>query len=265
MNKKMLVGSHALKKWFPEDKYLKNRGKDWDYWTNYTDDNKVPGQECHDVSKYSGLSTMLDRGRKYSLYPELHIPTVNELYTLKVSHSFWRIHWIKSINDIRFLQEQDAKLDRELFELLYADWVTIHGKKRASLNQTKEQFFTDNVDREYDHDQIHDILRYHDKPLYMSILKDGATVLTDKGKFDRLDELDKLRLVREEAYVTSAERFLIPSNFTEDPLIAYRKSLQLLITSMSKGHFPLHIVLNIKDLWNLDYDYASKIKKGLNI
>ena len=260
--KRILVGSRALQYWYPGDPYLAKRGKDLDYWEDGPT-TKIPGEDSHDVSQHPGLMKFLNKCNEELSCTRDYLPTPEMLYTLKVSHAFWNISWPKTMSDIRFLQDKGIQLDEELFQALYQDWIIIHGKKRAYLKKTKEEFFSDNVKRVYDHDDLHNVTKYYDEPVYKKILKDGEEVLTDKRKFFELSEEFRLSCVKEEAYVTAAERFLIPSGFSENPLIAYRKSCQLLATSMSKGYFPKFLIVNWNVLHIPDVDYSSKVKKGI--
>src|SRR5574343_574842 len=41
------------------------------------------------------------------------------LFTLKVSHCAWNIHWDKTMNDIIFMKNKGCQLDKELYKLLF--------------------------------------------------------------------------------------------------------------------------------------------------
>lgn len=188
------------------------------------------------------------------------VATADELYTIKVSHSFWPNRWPKHIQDIAWMQEHGAKLIPELYDLLYLIWVEHYGRKRARLPKgaTADTFFTGSVERKYDHDSIHASVAYYNEPLYKAILADGEQVAVDRAKFESLSHLDKLRLAREEMYATALERILIPDEYTSSSLRAYRWSLQQTVTSFSKGWFPLFIVENARYLLRPEIDYVQR-------
>lgn len=192
------------------------------------------------------------------------IATGDELYTIKVSHAFWNLHgtWSKHMHDIRFFQSKGAQFLPDLFQILYPIWEELHGKKKANLNATPEEFFNNKVLRVYEHDSIHMSIAYYTRPLFERILRDDHDVAVDRGKFDALDYLDKLRLVREEVYATALERQLIPSNYKSSPRGAYSWALMKLITSFSKGWFPLFIVRNYHELHKPDIDYLQLHKNN---
>lgn len=242
---KVLVGSKATKHWFPE---FRNPND-----TDYLVDEDIKGEprvlEYHNVNRGAGLQELfkkcIDAGHKegddYITPPEL-------LYTLKLSHCYWPIHWPKTMADILFFQKKGVKYDNELLSLLYKDWVEIHGKKRAFLNKSNEDFFKDKVNRTYIHDDIHRAVAYYDEPMFERIKKNKDLAYCNESLFNTLSQEDKYKLCREEIYVTALERFIIPKDFCINTLAAYRGACQLLLTSMTKGWFPRFIALNWQEL-----------------
>lgn len=241
-----LIGSRAAKHWFPDFR----EPQDIDYLISPDEPRRG---DCHIAE--DGLEAFL----RYGIAPP------EMLYTLKVSHSFWDRHWHKTMYDIKFFQDKGVRFDEALFKELYKFWVKRHGKKRAYLNVDNEKFFTSSVPREFVHDSIHKAVMYYDEPMYMKVKKDQSKALISMKMFEALSHEDKCRLAREEIYVTSLERFLIPSKFEMDRLTAYRKTCKLLITNMSRGTFPLFIVLNWKELGIPDdHDWIELFKQGVD-
>ena len=134
-----------------------------------------------------------------------------------------------------------------------------------SLNKSKDKFFTDKVSRKYDHDYLHKIVAYYDEPMYKKCLKDGQEVLLDENKFNVLTYEDKLKLCREEIYVISLERILIPNSFQVCEHIAYRTALRKVVTKMTKGWFPTFIVDNYHLLYKMDVNYMKKFREKVNV
>lgn len=241
---KILVGSRALKWWFPDSRQPHD--------TDYFSDTPIEGAETFWHPRL-GDYRWLDKS----------VATPIELYTIKVSHSFWYLHgtWQKHMRDIKFLQNKKHNyLVPELYNILYPIWEERYGKKKVNLNASPEDFFNKNVVRIFDHDSIHRSIAYHDRPLYESILQDGHGVMVDRAKFDTLSYEDKLRLVREEVYATALERQVIPSDYVMSPKAAYAWALRKTITDFSKGWFPLFIVENYSVLASPDIDYVKRHK-----
>jgi hypothetical protein len=247
---KTLIGSRAAIEHFPD---FYRECKDWDYITD-KDEESTREIEYHNTQNKEGLN--------YFLNNSSDIATPEFLYTLKVSHCFWNIKWQKTMQDILFFQDKKVVFNEELFNLLYVDWVNIHGKKRAYLKKSNEDFFKDNVNRVYVHDSIHVAMAYNTVPMYSILKKDPNSALLSEDLFNSLPVEKKFQLCREEAYVTALERILIPKKFLYSSMGAYRYAMCKLLTSMSQGFFPKFIALNWKELNKPDIDYISKFKEN---
>jgi len=236
----MLIGSRAMKHWFPDFREPKD--------TDYFHDEPIEGAEVfwHPSFPKEWCGTLTDAS------PDL-------LYTIKVSHAFWDLHgtWNKHMHDVLFLQSQGVRFRREDYDILYPVWKEKHGTKRVNLNKTKEDFFGDAVVRKYDHDSLHDSVAYDDTPMYTRILKDGSDVLVDNSKFWAMSHEDKIRTIREEVYATALERWVIPSDYTVSPRAAYAKAMKKSITSLFKNEWALFIVLNYSELYKPDMNYVQ--------
>ena len=170
--------------------------------------------------------------------------TPDELYTIKASHSFWDVHWEKTMADIRFFQSKGCKIRPELFDALYSEWEVRHGKKNAHLTVTNERFFSDHVDRVVDHDWLHEQVMYYDAPMFKKLKTDKGKAMISRRMFEALSHEDQVRTCREEIKVVSVERHGIPSGFTLHPRTAYTRAAKDLIVYMTKGWFPRFIVEN---------------------
>lgn len=247
--KKLLIGSKALKHHFPD---FPREPKD----TDYICEEKIIGTD----SKISPSSKLiLDK------YSELEICPADVLYTLKVSHAFWNIHWEKTMSDIRFLQSKGfRKVNEDLFKELYRDCEDRYGKKNAYLKKSNEDFFKDSIKRKYIHDDLHKAMSFYDIPLYEKLKTDLSKAMVSYELFLNLSYEDKIRLCQEEIYVTALERFLIPNDFRLSPFSAYLRACKLLIISMTKGWFPKFMVENWIDISkNNKYDFIKKFKISL--
>lgn len=195
------------------------------------------------------------------------VASIDEVYTLKVSHSPWVIpgnSWIKHIRHIRLLRDRGAVLIPELHDAAYARWEATKGAKTVHLNRDTEEFFSSGVRRVYDHDSVHRQLALSEYPAYFDILADGHDVMVDKAKFDALPYERKVEAVCEEVMVLSVERDLIPSG---DPtpgevVASYTAQLHMLITRYSKGWFPRFAIENYFECHRPPMDYWSRMRSG---
>lgn len=247
---KVLVGSKALAEYIPINRKI----HDIDYFTNEQVPRMIDGVRV-ETFFHPALARWFSGRRS--------IASLNELYTIKVSHQFWELKngsWDKHMFDIGKMKCAGATLIPEFFDILYPIWEETHGKKRVNLEQEPEEFFNGRVKRKYEHDSLHASVAYYDEPLFNRILRDGHRVAVDKEKFFSLSHEDKLKLVREEVYVLALERYLIPFDYKESALRAYAVSLKKTITQYSKGFFALWVVEHYDELRRPDLDYVQKHK-----
>lgn len=229
----MLIGSKALKHWFPD---LPRQPADEDHMLAGGSVKGIDGHAC------PAFDLILAKYRGAEIAP----PVL--LYTLKLSHSFWPVHWEKTLFDIAFMQRHGAnQVDEEAYSWLYAQWETVHGPKRGVLAKDNDSFFADGVERLYDHDDLHRIVAYYDEPLFERLKDDQTSAACSFNRFMALSPLDRIRCVHEEVYVIALERFLIPGRI-HGPKTAYRAALKLLVTSLWRGRWARFIVENWLDI-----------------
>jgi hypothetical protein len=229
---------------------------------HFPDFRTIKDKDAVSKTPIKGWETHYSPGFDYLLNQQKLIASPDELYTIKVSHAAWNIHWEKTMHDIEFFQLKGCKVIEEFYQALYKDWEIIHGAKKAHLNVYNDDFFTCSVNRKYDHDWLHEQMMYYDTPMYFKIKTNKEKAFVEKKLFDNLSFEDKIRNVREEAFVVALERFMIPSEFMMNPSVAYRKALKALITHMTKGWWPRFIIENwyqIKPLEDCD-KYINFIK-----
>lgn len=246
---RVLIGSSAVEERHPG--LLGRAPKDLDYLAL----EPVPGADFIDGEG------ILDT---YSFSEE--VASLDEVYTLKVSHSPWVFaglkNWHKHLTDIRRLSDTGAELVPELHRVAYKTWEVRKGKKLVNLNKTREEFFTSAVVRFYDHDSVHAAVSLGHGPAFLKILADGSEVKTDERKFATLPTVLKEHLVFEETFVLALERELVPNwkKSGEEPLKgdlfeAYARQLRLLATQYSKGWFSQFIIENYTKLNQPPLDY----------
>lgn len=244
-----LTGSRAMRHWF--DDARDPAGSDWDYHASH-EFYRLPATHPYDV--------FIDE--RLAAWPWSAIATPDELYTLKISHSFWEIHgersWDKHAMDVVFLERKGAQFIRELYDIILPIWKDRYRRNPTNLNQTSKNFFDDAVQRKYVHDTLHESVAYQDRPLYESILQDGSEVAVDNAKFWAMDFDTQIQLVREEIYVTALERILIPRDYVYSPTAAYHWALRRVVTSLFKGDWALFVMQHLDLLMKPDCDYVQR-------
>ena len=161
------------------------------------------------------------------------------LYMLKMSHRYLRNspHFYKTMQDIWAFRaagfDTIAPGLKDIYDLRREE--TYWYKHPALKNQTKDQFFTDDVPYTYDHDTVHLAVAVGDQPAYTKYLKDGSPVDCDRSKWDALREDERLAGVYEEACVLALERAVVPHDVPADP--AFNIALMKVASSITSGWF----------------------------
>ncbi len=190
------------------------------------------------------------------------LATLDEMYTIKVSHSHWELRngsWDKHMYDVVELKRAGARLLPDMYNTLYPVWEDLHGKKILDLTKEAEDFFADAVTRVYVHDTLHESVSYGERPMYEALLRDGKSVQLDMTKLKALPFADQVKLFREEIYVTALERLVIPSGYRHSPMRAYTWALRRTITGLTKGWSSLFLIENYETFARRpDIDYVAK-------
>ncbi len=239
---RILVGSRAARYWWLD--WRETKDEDWLLATPVPPDDKT---DSHYEPEFAEHQLLLLGPHVCITSQDSFVATPDFLYTLKVSHSFWDIKWQKTITDIVFMKRRGCRLVPELYDVFYKVWTRVHGAKKANLNVSNESFFTENVKRVIPHDELHEIFKHDALPKYKQLKHDQSKALIARDLFDAQPYEEKLRTVREEMWVLASERFLLPG-VTRSPAHACHLALKLLITSASRGWFPLFIVDNLESV-----------------
>ncbi|MNK14412.1 hypothetical protein D3C87_325350 [compost metagenome] len=195
--------------------------------------------------------------------------TLDDLYTIKISHLPWPVFWWKHVNDALFLKSKGAEINQPLYELLKQHWKVEHGTKtQLSLYRNKSEFFDDAVPKEFDHDLLHELVSFPERPVYTTVLKDGEEVATDREKWLALPFYDKIRMLREEMNVIMCERWLLHDHIRAKITLpqAWRMSVEKTTTALTKGIYSEFICENLEHFVLADRketEYLFKTLKGI--
>ena len=198
------------------------------------------------------------------LYNDTGVITLDLILTIKMSHLSWDVKWIKTKRHVNNLLLMGNKPDLKIYYILKDFWKTIHGNKdHLSLKNSKDEFFNDFVTYVVDHDHLHELVSYPNKPIYNKCLMANEEVLIDYNKFLRLSFDEQVRMFREEITVIAIERWLInPSNKGKYTWVeAYNLALQKTIVSLTKNWATDFIIHNLHEFSKMDYSY---FKHALN-
>jgi hypothetical protein len=266
--KNLLIGSRALEYWSTDFKCKPNA--DWDIISLHEIKDDTKRIEHHafnalgssDLQRYASEHTIKIAGQV------VHIVNPIGLAIIKRSH-LWRdlsfqkhiTHYHKHLAKYRaYFKEVDELILENRTKLTMAAYPQGH----PSLKKSVKDFFDDYVEKKYNHDYLHELVAYHDKPLYTQLQRDSSSAWCDKDLWDKLSTADKIKCVSEEAQVIAIERFLVPSNWNYAPRHAYLKALDKVCTTLCSGWFRDFAIDNYPEIFNLcDTIKFDNIRKEL--
>lgn len=167
---------------------------------------------------------------------ESGVATLNDLLTIKLAHLPYDIFWHKHLNDYLVFKKYGGTVNKPLYEALKEYWKIYHkNKPYLNLYRTKDKFFDDFVKKKFDHDYLHEMVSYPEKPMYTHCLMDGQDVMIDYDKFMKLTFEQQVQMFMEEITVIAYERWVIPSNGNISFFVAYGRSLHKTVTTLTKN------------------------------
>lgn len=199
---------------------------------------------------------------------EMMLAPLNLLYTLKMSHRYLKDspHFLKTMMDIQMMRSYHAIIPSE-YEEFYKERQKIqYDYKLPKLNQTKDTFFSgDGINYEYDHDTIHEALKFMERPAY-TYYADGE-VWSSKDKFNQCSEEIKLYGVLEESLVLACERSQLAFNPAPEARWSFEYALFKVCTSITSGFFREYAWENYDKVIQLyekvGLNYVDRVKEGI--
>lgn len=168
------------------------------------------------------------------------------LMLTKRSHLMYPVHFEKNMDDYQLLKNMLGDFEKdELMEKYYTlrlnEAKARYKQRTPNLNVTTEDFFSSklNVPNYFVHDDIHEVMAHHDRPVFTMMQRDPSKAWCEKDMFFALPFEYQVQAVQEEAYVIALERYIIPqygddwNNYFE----SYKKALKRICTSLTSGWF----------------------------
>ncbi len=219
----------------------------------------------------------------YNKFFYVVVPPISLLETIKTSHIFHSNNFIKHIKDLHLIRRYMYynKIRQQKFidkQYIYNEYEVAEPPKREpsseyskilelrrletdlkkgvpgshiNLNMTNEDFLDREgilkVDRPVKHDDIHEMVKFTDVPMYTRLKSDQSKATCLKSLWDKLTYEEQLQDVMEEAMVLALERYMFP-NIETDEQTAYILALIRICTNITKGWFREFAVNNFPKL-----------------
>lgn len=204
---------------------------------------------------------------------EFFVPNISTLIAIKESHVRFPVNHFKNIRDWQELHKLKSKYpytkeDKKLLEIRRNEAYERNESliKRINLNKPNKEFFkpAQNL-RKFDHDELHRVVAFNDKPVFEMVKKDLSKAAVDREMFESLPKKMQLQMAIEESMVIGYERF---SDKSKNYHSVYGMGFAFFSTTLCKGWFQDFIFDNFDKLCQLqdefDIDFVSLIKSKEN-
>lgn len=259
----ILIGSRALAYW--DQGFTPKPEADWDIIS----DEPIEGAEWHKPDHLNNWKFEQFIGEARLTFNGHRVYVVNRwaLAIIKRSH-LWRdlsfqkhiTMYHKHMSDWRCWTWAERELLTERTKLTRIAYP----QGNPNLMQTKEDFFDDAVTKKYDHDYLHELVAYHDKPLYTRLLRDPSLAWCEEDKWRTLDHADKIKCIAEEAHVIAIERMMIPNEWNYPAKRAYVKAVDKVCTTLCSGWFRDYAIDHYPEVMvHFDQSKFNHVKKEL--
>lgn len=260
----MLIGSRAIAHWNSDFKV--KPGADWDivgvpesedfYRSRFQipDSNHIEWHDPHSLNN-NQMRYYHNTDSSYT-----HVCDVKGLAIIYRSHLHRDCNWdghickyhrfivpMLSGSDLVSLKDDPLLLERiKLTKAAYP-------QGNPKLNKSNMEFFDDPVNKVYDHDFLHELYAYEDRPMFEKLKRPEQFDLAwcAKDLWDELTLEQQLQCVAEETYVIATERFMVPNNWDFATKRAYYHSLKKVCTTLTSGWFRDFAIDNFPQVYSL--------------
>lgn len=167
----------------------------------------------------------------------LNIVSMKGLAIIKRSHLWRALSFDKHIAHYHLKGLSRYFVDNQLYQQRLTLSYEAFKQWKPNLNKSVEDFFDDAVVKIYNHDWLHEVVAYYDKPLYTKLQKDATKAWCSQDLWYNLTHEDKIKCVAEETKVIAIERFLVPREWVVSSRLSYMRALEKVCTTLCSGWF----------------------------
>lgn len=257
----MLIGSRAIAHWNPDFKIRSN--SDWDIIGTPESENffrsrfSIPDNdriEWHDPSHLNNKE-IIGFSLGYFDYGSVARPYLLAILYRSHLHRDW--NWDAHITKYHKFILPMLNIDLHLSDPILLERIKltkeVYPQGNPNLNQSNEMFFDDPVKKVYDHDFLHELYAYEDRPMFEKLKHEGeeGKAWCAKDLWQQLSHLQKLQCVAEESYVIATERFMVPNDWNYPTKKAFYFALKKVCTTLTSGWFRDFAIDNFPQVFEL--------------
>lgn len=141
------------------------------------------------------------------------VASADQLLTLKKSHVWYKHNWDKTFYDYKFLRSHGASVIPDLFALRVRETKERVQFKDRDFDVDNAEFFRRSesvVKRIVPHDELHDMVKFFDRPLFERMKVDTSKAAISYEKFCGLNIDVQIKAIQEEVMVLAIERHILP-------------------------------------------------------
>lgn len=269
----MLIGSRAISFW--DKDFRVNPDSDWDI-IGYPHDESlfrsvfsIPSDgkiEWHNPDHLNNQE-ILDKNE----YEKIASPlTLAILYRSHLWRDYnWDAHiakYHKYVYPMLYREEKILLVTSEILEERIKLTKKAYPQGNPKLMQSNEDFFDDNVKKVYDHDFLHSLYAYEDRPMFERLKKSEnfESAWCEKDLWLQLTPLQRSQCVVEETYVIATERFMVPNGWNFNPKRGYYMALRKVCTTLTSGWFRDYAIDNFPGIYGMfDENKMNEVKNRL--
>ena len=254
----MLVGSRAIAYWNPDFKIRLN--SDWDIIGTPESEGffrsrfSIPDNER---IEWHSLNHLNNRDMIFIFETRSHVCSPYGLAIIYRSHLHRDWNWDAHITKYHKFILPLLKSDLHLTDPILLERIRLtkeaYPQGNPNLNQSNEMFFDDPVEKVYDHDFLHELYAYEDRPMFEKLKHKGeeGQAWCAKDLWQQLSQLQKLQCVAEESYVIATERFMVPNGWNYPTKKAFYFALKKVCTTLTSGWFRDFAIDNFPQVFEL--------------
>jgi uncharacterized protein YozE (UPF0346 family) len=257
-------------------------------------------QSAHWIASQTANKTIQMTTRNVTI----NVANPSSLEAIKTSHIYYSHNFSKHIEDLHTLRRYLTKTNGDSNKVLSTDDdnyilnqymesvipnrsgelnnVILNRRKeierikgvpgeKVNLNMSNDAFLETEgnllVPKMIKHDDIHELVKFNEHPLYMKLKEDHELAKCLKSLWDKLTKEEQLQDIMEEGMVLALERYILPE-YIKDEQKAYTYAIIRICTTITKGWFRKAAVDNWplirkcpKPLWNIAAKIISKYEK----
>lgn len=207
------------------------------------------GSSGEELMKMNGYEVETPLGK-------MSLASVETLYLLKRSHVWHRHRFSKTFRDMKklesYLKNWNDTYDR-ILQKRVTETVERLNYKDHHFDVSTSKFFNESVHRLIPHDEIHEMVKFNERPLYTYLKDDQSKAKVLYSKFLQLSHEMQIQNFQEECMALTIERRIIPSVLKKKS-INYASATKSTLEELCYNYLPFEFRMDCIDNFDVILD-----------